>query len=59
MKNRNNISLITRYKTYRNNLKKLINAAKARYYSGIVNNNKHDMKKISNVVIEATNSNKH
>ena len=57
IKNRNNELIINRYKTYRNNLKKVINEAKARYYREIVNNNRNNMKKIYNIISEATNSN--
>lgn len=57
IKNKNNVALNQRYKIYRNNLKRIINEAKARYYREKVNNSRNDMKKIYNIINEATNTN--
>lgn len=45
------------YKTYRNNLKKIINNAKNTYYRRKIEENKHNLKNTYKIIAEATNEN--
>lgn len=43
------------YKAYRNNLKKIVNNAKNNYYKNKINENSNNIKKIYQIITEATN----
>lgn len=56
LRNQGNITLLNEYKKYRNKVNNLIRQTKNTYYKAQINNNKNDIKKIWQVINEATNS---
>lgn len=54
-KQKNNLELLNSYKEYRNKINNLIRKVKQEYYSNKIHENKHNMKKVWEIINESSN----